>query len=207
MDLQSQAKLVHNVAFGALIVCPVLALLPPRKMDVYTLMLLFGTGFGANQLTREYSGRSIIQHASMRMQSFSSSSELPEKARIMQERLRVEKAERNRRMEESLRGELKGSEPAVESKILTALTGRTAGEKDDKKDSLSLVDKIWMGSEGPNWKQKRDQREREALEQGKGYGDLIGEQIMEVWNWGKSGTEDIKKEDEEILSERKEGKK
>jgi len=32
--------------------------------------------------------------------------------------------------------------------------------------------------------------EREALEEGRGYGSLIVEQIWEVWNWDKEKDED-----------------
>ncbi|KAL3418742.1 hypothetical protein PVAG01_10458 [Phlyctema vagabunda] len=59
----------------------------------------------------------------------------------------------------------------------------------EKKDE-SLLKKVWMGDEGDDWKAKRDQREKEALEAGKGYGDLIVDQVWEVWNRKKKDGKD-----------------
>lgn len=53
-------KLLHNISLAAIIVCPALILLPPRKLDIYTITLLSGTLVGGNQLVRDYTGRSII---------------------------------------------------------------------------------------------------------------------------------------------------
>jgi hypothetical protein len=44
------------------------------------------------------------------------------------------------------------------------------------------------------------------LEEGKGYWDLITDQIWEVWSGGKEKVEEIKKKDEKVVEERKEGK-
>lgn len=44
-----------------------------------------------------------------------------------------------------------------------------------------LVKRMWMGDEPDDWVEKRKMREREALEEGKGYGGLIAEQVKEVW--------------------------
>ena len=44
-----------------------------------------------------------------------------------------------------------------------------------------LARKIWMGDERPGWQRRRLEREREELEAGKGYGDIIMEQVREVF--------------------------
>ncbi|KAL9086460.1 MAG: hypothetical protein Q9165_007076, partial [Trypethelium subeluteriae] len=44
-----------------------------------------------------------------------------------------------------------------------------------------LLGRIWMGGEGEDWKEKRMEEERRALEEGKGYSDVIMDQIREVW--------------------------
>ena len=36
------------------------------------------------------------------------------------------------------------------------------------------------------WKAQREKEIKEDLEEGKGLGDMIMEQIWEVWNWGKT---------------------
>ncbi|KAK4505629.1 hypothetical protein PRZ48_003593 [Zasmidium cellare] len=61
---EKYAKAVHNAAIFAVIACPVLALLPPRKLDVYTLGLVGVTGYSANYLVAESTGRTVWQHVS-----------------------------------------------------------------------------------------------------------------------------------------------
>ena len=64
----------------------------------------------------------------------------------------------------------------------------------------AMARKLWMGEEGEGWKEKRMREEKEAMEEGKGYGDIILDQIWEVWNWGKT------EEDEEDEGANKEVK-
>ncbi|CAJ2508180.1 Uu.00g093660.m01.CDS01 [Anthostomella pinea] len=67
---------------------------------------------------------------------------------------------------------------------------------EEKRGVTGVLDKIWMGDETPDWKEKRDRREKKALsEGGDGIWGLITEQIWEVWNQGgktktKTGEED-----------------
>lgn len=44
-----------------------------------------------------------------------------------------------------------------------------------------LAKKLWMGDERPGWQRRRLEREREELDSGKGYGDIIMEQVREVF--------------------------
>ena len=46
------------------------------------------------------------------------------------------------------------------------------------------------------WKERRMREEREAFARGRGYGDLIMDQIREVVGWDKTGAEGKKKEEE-----------
>ncbi|KXT15888.1 hypothetical protein AC579_5533 [Pseudocercospora musae] len=61
VETERYAKTLHNAAIATLVACPILALLPPRKLDTYTIGLFGLTGFSANHLVRESSGRSIWQ--------------------------------------------------------------------------------------------------------------------------------------------------
>jgi hypothetical protein len=182
---------IHNISLGALIVCPIIILLPPRKLDIYTLALLSGTFAGGNQLSKEYTGVSMLQRFGNRLESMSGT-DLPPKAKEMQARLREEKARR----EEARVGGIE----EVRKK------GEELAERSRVERERGLLEKVWMGSEGDDWKEKRDKREKEALEEGKGYWDLITDQIWEVWNGGKEKVEEIKEKDEKVVEERKEGK-
>jgi hypothetical protein len=62
----------------------------------------------------------------------------------------------------------------------------------------SMLEKVWMGDEGEDWKEKRLKKEREALKNGEGYGSLIMDQISEVWRRDKNdgnSTSDVEKKE------------
>lgn len=112
-------------------------------------------------------------------------SDLPPKAKEMQARLREEKAAMLRQKP----GIVQQEQQEQNSTILDAV------RKQEEADQRPFLQRIWMGSEGADWKQKRDEREKKALEEGKGYGDLIMDQIWEVWNWGKTDGDEEKKDE------------
>ncbi|KAL5418462.1 hypothetical protein PMIN04_007331 [Paraphaeosphaeria minitans] len=158
----------RNIAIGGALICPTIALLPPRKLDLYTFSLAVGFYLSADHLAESYKGRSLL---SLMTPSFRSPvSSLPtekarETSRILRER---EEAERARR---------EGLE--------------VLGKEREKK---GLLGKIWMGDEEAGWKEKRLEEERKALEEGKSYTDIILGQIWEVWNWDKKEGKEDKKE-------------
>lgn len=57
--------------------------------------------------------------------------------------------------------------------------GRVEGK--EKEGTRGLAKRLWMGDEGPGWQKRRLEREREELEGGKGYGDIIMDQVREVF--------------------------
>jgi hypothetical protein len=207
MDDASRALLVHNVSIAALICCPLIMALPPRKFDIYTGLLMTGMFLGGNQLTWEYTGRSFLDRCKAKAQALQSMStgDLPEKAKIMQVRLREER-ERREKMKTVYANPVEGvKEEKVEGREGGVLeeVRRKQAEDENERQEKGIITRVWLGGEGEDWKAKRDQREREALEEGKGYGGLIMEQIWEVWNWGKDKVEDVKEKDEEVVKERK----
>lgn len=40
------------------------------------------------------------------------------------------------------------------------------------------------------WKSEREKEIKEDIEEGKGFGDMIVDQIWEVWNWGKTNDDE-----------------
>ncbi|KFY30689.1 hypothetical protein V493_01738 [Pseudogymnoascus sp. VKM F-4281 (FW-2241)] len=132
-----QRALLRYTSFGALVICPLLIALPPRKMDVYTVAALASTGLSGNYLVGDYTGRTIVDRAKFSAAGFM-----------------AERAEEKKRLQEMSRmGE-----------VLTSATDSRPKE---------------------GWKAQRDEREKKAMEEGKGYGDLIVDQIWDVWTWGK----------------------
>lgn len=201
---EERARMIHAIALGAAIACPIIALLPPRKMDIYTYALMAGTALGANQLVHERTGTSLVN----RIPSLFSNplrAELPPKAMVIQERLRAEREGLEERA-----GRERGEEGRPRRGVLGEMAAKEKErekEREGEGEVQGALEKLWMGGEKPDWKERRDQREKEAIAQGKGYGDLIMEQIWDVWSWGREKTEEIKEKDEEVVAARKEGEK
>jgi hypothetical protein len=147
--------LTRNLSIGLLIICPTIALLPPRRLNFYTFGLIGMMVVSANHLTQDRSGRSTLQ----RLGSVSGDGLPTEKARLFQKQMQEKR------------------------------------EMEGKSQEKGVLDKIWMGGEGADWKEKRLREEQDALDRGEGYGSLIMDQISEVWRGGKKGdSEDTENE-------------
>jgi hypothetical protein len=146
---------------------PVLIALPPRKLDLYTVSLVTAFAFSANHLTVERTGRSIPEHVGSRLfHRPSIMRDLPsEKAEALQAQLRAARDAHIR-------------DGTVTEEELERLKRR-------QRQDAGLAGQIWMGGETEGWKERRLKEEQKALDDGKGYGDLIKEHIWEVWNWGQ----------------------
>ncbi|KNG45446.1 hypothetical protein TW65_07696 [Stemphylium lycopersici] len=159
---QRYERITRNLAIGGLVMCPIIALLPPRKLDLYTFSLGIGFYLSADHLATLRTGRGLVQNLSPLR-----TMELP--------------TERARETQKILQEEREKSKKALEKK-----EGQEKG----------ILGKLWMGDEEEGWKEKRLEEEKKALEEGRGYGDLIFEQIWDVWNWDKKKgkNDDSKKE-------------
>ncbi|KAJ5488685.1 hypothetical protein N7539_003575 [Penicillium diatomitis] len=164
-------------AYTFLLASPVLIALPPRKFDHLTVLLASAFAISANHITREQTGRSIVQRIEARIARPHILRELPsDRAEEIHARLRAAREAQLREAELSAK---KGSV----SEEVEKLKARQLQEQ-------GVVSRVWLGGEEEGWMEKRLRKEKEALEEGKGYGDLIYEHIWEVWNWGKKVDED-----------------
>ena len=173
-ETKNYARTMHNAAIGILIAAPVLALLPPRKLDVYTASLMGLTGFSVNYLHRERYGKSILQRmrgpiteapAANDTGSWMAGTEMPsERAREFQRQFKLQQA----------------------TKSGLSLKDAEQAEKDKK----GVLDQVWYGEEKKQgWNERREQEIQTKMAEGKGYGDIIMDQIWEVWTWGKKDGE------------------
>ncbi|KAI9845496.1 MAG: hypothetical protein M1837_004835 [Sclerophora amabilis] len=86
---EQYARVKHNLALGLLVTCPLILALPPRKMDWYSFSLGGAWLLSANQLTKERSGRGLLEHFGSRVPARNG---MPtERATEVQDRLRREK--------------------------------------------------------------------------------------------------------------------
>ena len=157
-EADQYARLVHNTAIASIIVCPLIALLPPRKLDVYTFALGGTTLFSANYLVRERTGRSVWQHVTQRQEVHA----LKEPSRTVSA---TEQANLNRELQQS----------AFELQRV----------REEKK---SVTEEVQSHREA--WKVQREKEIKDDIDEGKGFGDMIMDQIWEVWNWGKTEDDD-----------------
>jgi hypothetical protein len=49
-------------------------------------------------------------------------------------------------------------------------------------EQKGVLEKVWLGEEGEDWKEKRLKEEQEAIDRGEGYGSLIMSQISDVFS-------------------------
>ncbi|KAI0801688.1 hypothetical protein GGR55DRAFT_464442 [Xylaria sp. FL0064] len=199
--------LIHTIALGVTPLALLALCLPPRRLDLRATMLGGVALWGTNQLAHDYSGKSFTQRFSSRMASLSGN-ELSEKAKEMQARLREDKERRERRDKlRTLRDEMvrSGAAPAAaeswseEQKraLLEAYERqRREGETQEGPGGVKgILQRIWMGDAPPDWKEKLEKREKEALQEGGGgYLGLITEQIAEVLSVGKKNEGDESKD-------------
>lgn len=159
----------NYTAITFLIASPVLIALPPRKLDHLTVLLASAFCISANHVTRERTGRSIVDRLESKLTTRPAIfRELPtDRAEEIQARLRASREKQIR--------EAKGEE-------LEKLKAREAQEK-------GIAQRVWMGGESEGWMERRLKEEQKAIDEGKGYGDLIMDHIWDVWNWGKKREE------------------
>lgn len=161
---------LHNVA---LVVTPVAIgamFLPPRHLDIRMVVLGGCSLWGINQLRYDWTGKTFAQ----RMPSVGAMTghDLPERAQVIQARLREEKLRRERDR--------------------AGLSAEDAHRLEEQRKKVGAkgrgpLEAIWMGDETEDWKAKRDRKEREAFKEGGGgVWGLITDQISEVWGGKKS---------------------
>ncbi|MCJ1431323.1 hypothetical protein MMC27_000674 [Xylographa pallens] len=172
----------HALSLTLLLAAPLLVALPPRKLDLYTFSLASAWLVSANHLTTERTGASIASNLSQRFARPRPDAPLPlpravENAHAYGRGLRGEEAERARGLGRDGRA----------GAVLRAQEGQGQGEGEGKQEGgvLAQAERLWMGDEAEGWKERRLREEQEALAEGKGYWDLIAEQVWEVWNWGR----------------------
>lgn len=174
---------VHKVALVVTPVALIALFLPPRRFDARLAILGGVAVWGTNQLVLDYSGTSSLQRVGARVQG-AFGSDLPDKAKATQARLRAER--------ERLREAAAAGVPEDQRRLLEEQRRRQQmGGKREGEGEKGLLERVWMGDSDPDWKEKRDRREKEALsEGGGGYWGLITDQIAEVWNGGKKKDDD-----------------
>lgn len=92
---QRNTRIIRNVAIGGVIICPLIMLMPPRKLDLYTFSLGLGFYLSADHLCETYYGRGLVTQLS----PFRSVTELPtEKAREIQKRLAEEREKERKKL-------------------------------------------------------------------------------------------------------------
>jgi hypothetical protein len=58
------------------------------------------------------------------------------------------------------------------------------------KEKAGIAQQVEASRQQAKWAVERQREEQEALDEGKGFGDIIMDQVYEVWNWGKKRDDD-----------------
>lgn len=157
-ELHGTPPLVHNFCIAAAVLSPVMMILPPRRMDWRFFMHSSIFSASTNQLMYDWTGQSIYQRVGARFEAMFPTT-LPDQAQKTRQALREERMRREGLTEEQMR--------AIEYK------------------KRSFAERIWYGKEPEDWDKKRGEEHAKALAEGKGLGDLIVDQVKEVWDGEK----------------------
>ncbi|KAK0619330.1 hypothetical protein B0T14DRAFT_432060 [Immersiella caudata] len=175
---------LHNAALIVSVIGPIGLLLPGRTRGAFNLQnIILGSSscWALNQLSHDYTGTSIATRSYNRWTAIGTS------IQSSFDPLPTDKARANAKLMEAERIKMEASmDEEARKKAERARRERAMSER-------GIVGRLWMGDEEEGWKDRRMEEERKALESGKGYWDMISEQIAEVWR-GKKG-EEAKKED------------
>jgi hypothetical protein len=189
-------NLVNYTSLGAVILCPLLIALPPRKFDIYTVLLISSTALGGNQVLREYTGRGIrervhtLRHLGLPSERVG---EIQEQDRPLGLRGDFRTGNETTRLGSGIGSSRTADGPGTTSAVARAVQEMKAAEATQEQGQV--LQEAETGEEAArrrgkaDWKVARDAREKEALEEGRGYGGLIVDQIWEVWNWGRERPE------------------
>lgn len=169
---------LKNTAIAGTIITPLAMLLPPRKIDLRFMVLAGAFSMSTNYLAYSYTGQSIYSRFTTRAASLFDMG-LPAEAQKTQALLRE-----HRQREAALK------QQQLEEK----------GNQGIKKK----VEDVWMGGEGKDWEKKRAEEHQRKFDEGAGLGEIIMDQISEVWSgkW-KSSTKKIEEENEPTPQEKK----
>jgi len=89
------SRIIRNVAIGGVIICPIIALLPPRKLDLYTFSLGVGFYLSADHLCEARYGRGLVTQLS----PWRAVGDLPtDRAREVQAQLRAARDEERKKL-------------------------------------------------------------------------------------------------------------
>lgn len=179
-------------AWTFVVAAPILIALPPRKLDLYTVALSGAFLGSANALYRESNPRGLGILEDLQKQIFAPKQQSDPSANSTASAGPFNSLPTQRAAEVQAR--LRAArEASLSAEDLERY--RAARRAQDR----SVGEKIWLGAETEGWKERRLKEEQKALDEGKGYGDLIMDHIWDVWNWGKptssSESESEKKKD------------
>lgn len=173
---------LHNASVIMLVGAPILILLPPRKLDLYTFSLTGAFIASANQLTKERTGAGLLYQLP--------GARLPPAAQEYHDRMK--KREETRRLLDDPSS--KAQPTTIEEQLQRRKIEHRAPAGLEK-----VAKDLWMGGEKEGWKERRLAEEQKKLNEGEGYGSMIVDQIWEVWNWGEKKAEDLKEKDEKVV--------
>ncbi|KAK8058745.1 hypothetical protein PG994_009193 [Apiospora phragmitis] len=169
--------LLHNIALGITPIAFGAIFLPPRRLD-FRMLVLGGTALGGmNQLAYDWRGQSLLQKYGFTR---------PEASSDPAERRRQEEEARNQLTYGALHEMPTERSALVQKRIREERARRLQEMQRKEKERRGALESIWMGDEDADWREKRDRKEKEALQEGGvGYWGLITEQLSEVWNRGE----------------------
>lgn len=175
-----QQSTTSNFAIFIFLTSPIIALLPPRKLDIYTFCLGSAFVLSASHI---YSSESA---ASSRLRRFIDTRQKYSSALNNNNNNNKNINNSNNNSNDHNYLTKNSNTAAAAAQAVERLDEEGNQEDRDHSDGggvKAMAKKLWMGNETPGWEGRRVAREREVLDEGGGigYGELIGESIMDVF--------------------------
>ncbi|KAF4551304.1 Hypothetical protein D9617_14g077610 [Elsinoe fawcettii] len=175
---------IHTLALSLALICPAIIALPPRRLDLMTGILGGTTLVSLNHLHSTRYGYGVLGRfsPSYRRSTLPPPSNPSEASPTPPAATGFRKAEMPTPKAAELQAQFQAAKAARER-------GMSEAEREaQRQEQRTLGEKVWYGEERrEDWAAKRDREIREKFEEGKGIGDVIWEQVWEVWNWDKRG--------------------
>ncbi|KAL8973087.1 MAG: hypothetical protein Q9197_002491 [Variospora fuerteventurae] len=176
-----------------LVTTPILAALPPRKIDLYTFMLGCTFILSAEELT--------IGSASRRFSSTTTLRPPPPPLPQQAQPFAAHPQDANEKLPLAAQSEATQRFLSSDTAPEDAKARFLRREREEEAGVAGMARKLWYGSETEGWKERRIREEKEALEEGRGYGELIWDAVREAFG-GSVEREDVERFNEERRKEK-----
>jgi hypothetical protein len=154
-QVERYERLKLNVAIGAAVGFPLLIVMPPRKLDFYTMALGIGTYMAVDHLLEHYTSQGILWHALVRTKGIpDAENENEQRAKLARAR---EAAREGERKDKTMWQKIYYGDENPETWKADRMEEERRNEAEGKSISEAIFEQVW---EVWNWDKKKEMEEK-----------------------------------------------